>query len=126
MRYGKALPKRVVRESTVLRHLTMDEGAYAMKMNVRMLAPDCLIEVDPAEYANELALKDEILASDYGYYYQVLPGSDDMQWETIEVLLPNMAQHYPEHFTLTTDGDRWHWENHLLGTETAFILGDPA
>jgi dimethylamine monooxygenase subunit A len=97
-----------------------------MKMNVRMLAPDCLIDVDPAEYAKELALKDDILASDYGYYYQTLPGSEDMQWETIEVLLPNMAQFYPERFTLTTHGDFWHWENHLLGTETAFVLGDPA
>ena len=49
-----------------------------------------------------------------------------MQWETIEILLPNMAQFYPEHFALTTDGDRWRWTNRLLGTETAFTLGDPA
>ncbi len=89
----------------MLEHLTLDDGAYAMKMNVRMLAPDCLIDVDPADYARELALKDAILAEDYGYYYQVAPGTEAMQWETIEVLLPNMAQHYPQHFTLTTRGD---------------------
>jgi hypothetical protein len=110
----------------VLEHLTMDEGAYAMKMNVRMLAPDCLIDVDPVEYARELALKDEILASDYHYYYQALPGSEGMEWETIEVLLPNMARFYPDWFTLATNGDRWRWTNHLLGTETAFALGDAA
>lgn len=110
----------------MLAHLTLDDGAYAMKMNVRMLAPDCLIDVDPAAYARELALKAAILAEDYGYYYQALPGTEDLQWETIAVLLPNMAAHYPQHFTLTVCGDRWVWENRLLGTQTAFTLGDPA
>ena len=110
----------------MLKHLALDEGAYDLKMNVRQLAPDCIIDVDPAEYARELALKDEILAEDYDYYYQALPGTEAMQWETIEILLPNMAQFYPEHFALTTDGDRWRWTNRLLGTETAFTLGDPA
>jgi hypothetical protein len=109
----------------MIEHLTLDEGAHAMKMNVRMLAPDCLIDVDPAAYARELALKDDILAEDYGYYYQVLPGSEAIQWETIEILLPNMAHHYPQWFALTREGDRWHWTNRLLGTETAFTMGDP-
>lgn len=109
----------------MLKHLALDEGAYDLKMNVRQLAPDCVIDVDPAEYAKELALKDDILASDYHYYYQTLPSAEDMEWETVEVLLPNMAQHYPEHFTLTTDSDHWRWTNRLLGTETAFTLGDP-
>jgi dimethylamine monooxygenase subunit A len=110
----------------MLKHLALDEGAYDLKMNVRQLAPDCVIDVDPAEYARELALKDEILADDYRYYYQALPGSEAMQWETIAVLLPNMAHYYPEHFALTMDGDRWRWMNRLLGTETVFTLGDPA
>jgi dimethylamine monooxygenase subunit A len=110
----------------VLKHLALDEGAYDLKMNVRQLAPDCIIDVDPDEYAQELALKNEILASDYPYYSQALPGAEAMQWETIEILLPNMAEYYPEHFALTTDGDRWRWTNRLLGMETAFVLGDPA
>lgn len=110
----------------MLKHLALDEGTYELKMNVRQLAPDCIIDVDLAEYAREHALKDEILASDTHYYYQTLPGSEDMQWETIEILLPNMARYYPEYFALTTVGDNWHWTNRILGTETAFTLGDPA
>jgi len=110
----------------VLKHLALDTGAYDLKMNVRQLAPDCIIDVDPTEYASELVLKNNILANDPQYYYQALPGTDDMQWETIEILLSNMARYYPEHFTLTTDGDCWVWTNRLLETETAFTLGDPA
>ncbi len=110
----------------VLKHLALEEGAYDLKMNVRQLAPDCIIDVDPAAYARELALKDDILAGDAHYYCQALPGTEEMQWETIETLLPNMARFYPEHFALTTDGDRWRWTNRLLGTEMAFTLGDPA
>jgi len=109
----------------VLKHLMLDEGAYDLKMNVRQLAPDCIIDVDPAEYGRELALKADILASDQHYYSQALPGTNDMQWETIEILLPNMARYYPEYFTLTTDGDCWRWTNRLLETETTFTLGDP-
>ncbi|MCA1669201.1 MAG: DUF3445 domain-containing protein [Thermomicrobia bacterium] len=110
----------------MLKHLALEEGAYDLKMNVRQLAPDCIIDVDPASYARELALKDEILADNARYYYQALPGTEDMQWETIAILLPNMARFYPEYFTLTTDGDRWRWTNRLLDTETTFTLGDPA
>ncbi len=110
----------------MLKHLALDTGAYDLKMNVRQLAPDCIIDVDPTEYASELVLKNNILANDPQYYYQALPGTDDMQWETIEILLSNMARYYPEHFTLTTDGDCWVWTNRLLETETAFTLGDPA
>jgi len=110
----------------VLKHLALDAGAYDLKMNVRQLAPDCIIDVDAAEYARELVLKDDILASDTHYYYQALSGTDAMQWETIEILLPNMVRYYPAHFTLTMDGDYWVWTNRLLETETVFTLGNPA
>jgi dimethylamine monooxygenase subunit A len=109
----------------MLEHLTLDAGPYAMKMHVRALAPGCLIDVDPERYRHELTLKADILAADDGYYYQVLPGTEDLQWETLEVLLPNMALHYPHWFGLGRTGDRWSWTNRLLGTNTAFKLGDP-
>lgn len=110
----------------MLEHLTLDAGPYAMKMHVRALEPGCLIDVDPERYARELALKTGILSSDYGYYYQALPGTEDMQWETLEVVLPNMAQHYPRWFELDLEGDRWRWTNRLLATQTVFKIGDAA
>lgn len=110
----------------VLKHLVFDSETFDLKMNTRALAPDCLIDVDPADYAAELALKDDILASDYHYYCQALPGTAPMQWDVIALLLPNMARHYPVHFALVTAGNRWTWMNRLLGTETSFIFGDAA
>ncbi len=48
----------------------------------------------------------------------------ELQWETIESLLPIMARRYPEHFTLTIEGRHWHWQNRLLESEHTFVPGD--
>lgn len=110
----------------MLPYFPFDTDEYALTMNARALAVDCLIEVEPTLYRAELAEKDTILASDYRYYYQAPPSTEAMQWESIALLLPNMARHHPQHFALQTDGDHWTWTNRLLGTETALTLGDPA
>jgi hypothetical protein len=96
-----------------------------MTMNARALTVDRLIEVDPACYRTEIAEKETILASDYRYYFQAPPETAAHAWEAIALLLPNMAWHYPQHFTLHTSGDDWHWENRLLGTEQRLTFGDP-
>jgi hypothetical protein len=109
----------------VLPYFPFDTDEYALTMNARALAVDCLIEVEPSRYRAELAEKDAILATDYRYYYQAPPETEAMQWESIALLLPNMARHHPQHFALRSAGDRWTWTNRLLGTVTAFTLGDP-
>lgn len=110
----------------MLAHLTFSQEVYRLTMDARALVPDCLIDVDPACYLAELAEKDAILAGDHRYYYQAPPETAPMQWETVALLLPNMARYSPEHFALATEGDRWQWTNRLLGTETTFTLGDAA
>lgn len=106
-------------------YFPFDTDTYAMTMNARALAVDRLIEVDPACYRAEIAEKETILASDYRYYFRSPPETVAYAWETIALLLPNMARHYPQHFALHTAGDNWHWENRLLGTEQRLTLGDP-
>lgn len=110
----------------MLPYFPFDADEYALTMGVRALAPDCLIEVDPAHYRAELALKGAILAGDYRYYYQAAQGTMPLQWEALELLLPNLARHHSQHFTLARSAERWTWTNHLLGAEVAFTLGDPA
>lgn len=105
-------------------YFPFDADTYAMTMNARALAVDRLIEVDPACYRAELAEKVAILASDYRYYCQEPPETLAYSWEALELLLPNMARHYPQHFTLHTDGNDWYWENRLLGTAQRLTLGD--
>ncbi len=107
----------------MLPYFPLDTDQYAMTMNARALAVDCLIEVDRANYRAELAEKDAILASDYRYYFRSPPATMALAWEAIELLLPNMARHHPEHFALQIEDGRWCWQNRLLGTEQRFILG---
>lgn len=109
----------------MLPYFPIESDEYAMSM-ARALPVDRLIEVDPLHYREELALKEAILAEDYRYYCQSPPETEGMAWESIELVLPNMAEHYPQHFVLRRDGDRWAWENRPLGTAQAFTLGDAA
>jgi dimethylamine monooxygenase subunit A len=109
----------------VLPYFPFEADEFALTMNARALAVDRLIEVEPDRYRAELAEKAAILASDRRYYFQAPPGTEPPAWEAIELLLPNMARHYPQYFTLRADGDRRTWTNRLLGTEVAFTLGDP-
>ncbi len=112
-------------ESRVLPYFPIDGDEYTMTMNARALTGDHLIEVDE-HYREELALKETILAGDKRYYYQASPGTEALQWEALELLLPNMARHHPQHFALEAAPGRWVWTNHLLGAETIFAPDDPA
>src|SRR5690348_10602564 len=95
-----------------------------MAMKVQALNDKSLIEIDEECYRDELALKNELLGDEYDQYFRALPGTEDLQWGVIELLLPNMVYLYPQHFELTIAGRHWTWCNRLLGQETQFILGD--
>ena len=98
---------------------------YDMTMNAR---PDdgALIEIDLEHYAAEMALKADILASDPRYYSQCPPDAHALAWECIELILPDLAARYPQHFSLRCDGPRWTWRNQLLGARHRFTLGESA
>jgi hypothetical protein len=109
----------------MLKYFPFDSDQYDMPMNARAgVGP--LIEIDTSEYAAELALKGEVLAADYDYYYRCPPEIEPLAWDCIQMLLPDMALHYPEHFVLSRDEERWIWTNRLLDTETSFTIGDPS
>ena len=106
-------------------YFPFERDGYEMTMDARAgVGP--LIEVDAGAYHAELALKDQILASDPRYYCQCPRGAEPLAWEALALLLPDMARHWPRHFTLEQGGDRWAWTNRLLGTHTAFTPGDAA
>jgi dimethylamine monooxygenase subunit A len=109
----------------MLHYFPFDSDDYEMTMNARA-GVSSLIEIDPAEYHHELRLKEDILASDYTYYFQCADKCLPMAWEAISTVLPNMAAHFPEHFSLSRSGDLWTWENRLLDTKTVFVIGKPS
>jgi len=110
--------------SSVFAHLSFDRDVFDLAMNMRALKDDRLIEVDGDRYRQELSEKEAILAGDHRYYCQLPHRTAAMQWEAMELLLPAMARHYPEHFGLATHGDRWLWTNRLLDLCTSFRFGD--
>ncbi len=105
----------------MLPYFPLHDDTFKMAMGVQVLHDANFIEIDQASYRDELALKQTLLTDEYEQYYQSLPGTEPLQWEVIALLLPSMAQRYPEYFTLTIDGRGWTWHNRLLGQETHFI-----
>lgn len=54
---------------------------------------------------------------------QVLPHMIEAEWDTLEILMENLANDYPELFSLTKNGDEWHWVNKPLKIDQKFIFG---
>jgi dimethylamine monooxygenase subunit A len=106
----------------MLRHFPFDHDEYDMPMNARA-GVESLIEIDEGEYLKELALKDEILESDYSYYYKCDPQYSALAWESVEVVLLDMAANYPQFFSLSRQGSYRTWTNSILGTTTEFTYG---
>ncbi len=108
-----------------MNYFPLEHDEYAMRMNARAgVVP--LIEVDHEEYEAELALKSQILESAYRYYFQCSPEAEGMAWESVGLLLQDMAQTYPDDFELTVRGKQWTWTNRLLGETVEFTRGEPA
>lgn len=55
---------------------------------------------------------------------QSLPHMLTAEWDLVELLMTSMSEAYPEHFTLTRNGDAWHWVNRPLGIDDEFTFGD--
>jgi hypothetical protein len=109
----------------MLPYFPFAQDTYALTLGVRALRPDeTLIEVDAPHYRDELALKASLLASNPRAHFQAGPDTEPLQWETVTELLPVMARQHPQHFALEVAGERWHWRNHLLGTQTRFTPGE--
>jgi dimethylamine monooxygenase subunit A len=97
---------------------------YRMTLGAQALNPDRLLEIDPANYRDEIGLKAGILADDHPYYFKALPQTEAFQWEVLEFLLANLATHYPEHFSLEIAGNNRRWQNRLLDLDQTFTSGD--
>lgn len=109
----------------MLPYFPFEQDTYAMALGVRAMRDDePLIEVDEAHYREEVALKTAQLTANHHARFQAQPGTEPLQWETLTVLLPHMARLHPRHFSLSVEGERWHWRNHLLEHETRFTVGD--
>ncbi len=76
-------------------------------------------------YVAEMELRALVLAQDPDRCL-ALPDSEEHQWDVLEMIMERYSADYPEHFSLTRNGDAWTWENRLLGIVQAFTFGDSA
>jgi dimethylamine monooxygenase subunit A len=109
----------------MLPYLPFERATHAMAMGTRALGDRPFLEVDPARYLGEMALKEALLADDHAAHARALPGSAAAQWETVEQVLPRLARDASAAFSLAVEGERWQWTNHRRGETTTFRLGEP-
>jgi hypothetical protein len=57
---------------------------------------------------------------------QALPHMLSAEWDLLELIMESLARDYPQHFTLSRDGNRWHWINRPLGLDQTFVFGEVA
>ena len=104
-----------------------DKYMYAVNIEPHVPGPKGSIYEFPIDidehYVSEMRDRALVLDADPGRC-QALPHMMTAQWDMLELLMTSMASGYPEHFTLTRDGDHWHWINRPLGIEQKFTFGD--
>ncbi|ULJ75528.1 heme-dependent oxidative N-demethylase family protein [Rhizobium gallicum] len=104
-----------------------DEYMYSVNMEPHVLGRpgtvfENLIDVDE-HYVAEMHDRTLVLKED-PLRYQALPHMMSAQWDTLELLMEEQAAGYPEHFSLTRNGDQWRWINRPLGIDDTFTFGD--
>jgi hypothetical protein len=107
------------------------EDKYMYAVNIEPHTPgepgssyEFAIDVDE-HYVAEMKDRELVLRED-PLRYQSLPHMMLAQWDLVELLMTCMSEDYPEQFTLTRDGDNWHWINRPLGIDDRFIFRNPA
>ena len=104
-----------------------DTYMYAVNIEPHTRGPVGSVYENPIDidehYVAEMQDRAMVLAED-PLRCQSLPHMDLAGWDLVELLASNMANDYPEHFTLQRNGDRWRWINRPLGIDDTFTFGD--
>ena len=107
-----------------------NEDKYMYSVNMEPHVPagpkgyafEHMIDVDE-HYISEMRDRALVLKED-PLRCQALPHMMAAQWDTLELLMEQQAAGYPTHFSLTKNGDQWHWINHPMGIDQKFTFGD--
>lgn len=106
-----------------------DEYMYSVNIEPHAAGPkgsitEFAIDVDE-HYIGECKDRALVLQED-PLRYQALPHMMSAQWDLLELIMESMSRDYPQHFSLTKQGNQWHWRNQPLGIQNDFIFGDPS
>ena len=104
-----------------------DSYMYSVNMEPHVAGPrgsvfEHMFDVDE-HYVSEMRDRAMVLAED-PLRCQSLPHMELAGWDLLELIMENFAKDYPQWFTLTKDGDRWHWVNRPLNIDQTFTFLD--
>ena len=104
-----------------------DSYMYSVNMEPHVPGPagsvfEHMFDVDE-HYVSEMRDRAMVLAED-PLRCQSLPHMALAGWDLLELIMENFARDYPQWFTLTKDGDHWHWTNRPLGIDQKFTFLD--
>ncbi|GLS18347.1 hypothetical protein GCM10007874_13640 [Labrys miyagiensis] len=104
-----------------------DSYMYAVNIEPHVSGPKGSVYEHPIDvdehYVSEMADRALVLKED-PLRCQSLPHMTLAGWDLLELLMECKSTSYPEHFSLTRDGDKWHWINRPLGIDDKFTFGD--
>ena len=106
-----------------------DEYMYSVNMEPHVKGPvgsavEFPIDIDE-HYVSEMRERALVLQQD-PLRCQSLPHMITAEWDLVELLMTSLSESYPHWFSLTRDGNRWHWINRPLGIDQRFTFGDVA
>jgi dimethylamine monooxygenase subunit A len=104
-----------------------DEYMYSVNIEPHTAGPagsfaEFAFDIDE-HYVAECRERELVLAAE-PLRFQALPHMLSAQWDCLELIMESLARDYPAHFSLTKQGNRWHWINRPLGVDQEFIFGD--
>ena len=104
-----------------------DDYMYAVNMEPHVSGRKGSIFEHPFDvdehYVSEMIDRAAVLAED-PLRCQSLPHMELAGWDLLELVMVAKARDYPQWFSLTRDGDRWHWINRPLGIDHRFTFLD--
>ena len=105
------------------------EDSYMYSVNMEPHVPgrpgsvfEHMFDVDE-HYVSEMRDRALVLADD-PLRCQSLPHMTLAGWDLLELIMVSKARDYPHWFTLTQNGNRWHWINRPLQIEQTFTFLD--
>jgi hypothetical protein len=106
-----------------------DRDDYMYSVNMEPHVPgrkgtafEHILDVDE-HYVAEMIDRAKVLADD-PLRCQSLPHMTLAGWDLLELIMEAKARDYPQWFSLTKDGNRWHWVNRPLGIDHTFTFLD--
>ena len=105
-----------------------DQYQYSVNMEPHVLpgptgsAYQHLIDIDE-HYLSEIAER-AIVLQENPLRCMAMEHMETACWDMLGRLMTSMATDYPSYFTLTQQGQFWHWQNTLLNIDQHFTFGD--